>query len=97
RLDHERQVFFSTPFSLGRHQLRQEVQTAALCLNAQGAFVACVENRRWTLKGVTYATLNMQGSCNNLCDTNPDPDEYAARNAANIAWMQETFQVAQDL
>jgi hypothetical protein len=96
RLDHERQLFFSTPFALGQHRLRQEVQTAALCLNTQGALVACVENRRWTWRGVTYATLNIQGSCNNLCDTNPDPDEYAARNEANLAWMRETFQVAQD-
>jgi hypothetical protein len=40
---------------------------------------------------VTYATLNVQGSCNNLCDTNPDPAEYAARNAAAIAWLQQTF------
>jgi hypothetical protein len=31
---------------------------------------------------------------NNLCDTAPDRDEYAARNAANIAWLQESFQVA---
>ena len=58
-------------------------------------FVPCVENRRWTVGGVTYATLNIQGSCNNLCDTAPDPAEYAARNLANIAWMQATFQVAQ--
>jgi hypothetical protein len=27
RLDHERQVFFSTPFSLGAHPIRQEVQS----------------------------------------------------------------------
>ena len=54
-----------------------------------------MENRRWTLRGVTYATLNVQGSCNNLCDTAPDPDEYAARNQANIAWLQETFAEAQ--
>jgi len=40
---------------------------------------------------VTYATLNIQGSCNNLCDTAPDQAEFAARNAAVIAWMQETF------
>ena len=40
----------------------------------------CVENRRWTIGGVTYATLNVQGSCNNLCDTAPDSAEYAARN-----------------
>src|SRR5205085_8914849 len=57
--------------------------------------VACVENRRWTVGRVTYATLNIQGSCNNLCDTNPDATEWAARNAADIAWMQETFAVAQ--
>src|SRR5262249_28914518 len=58
------------------------------------SFKPCVENRRWTYGRVTYATLNIQGSCNNLCDTNPDPDEYAARNAADIAWMEETFRAA---
>ena len=40
---------------------------------------------------LTYLTLNIQGSCNNLCDTAPDPDEYAARNAANIQWMKQSF------
>ena len=94
RLDYERKVFFSTPFSLGQRQLRQEVQTAALCLGSNGSMVACVENRRWTVGGVTYVTLNVQGSCNNLCDTNPDPKEWAARNAANIAWMREAFLTA---
>jgi hypothetical protein len=51
----------------------------------------CVENRRWIFKGVTYATLNVPGSCNNLCDTSPNAVEYADRNAANIAWLQQTF------
>jgi hypothetical protein len=91
RLDHERLLFFSTPFTLGQHHLRQEVQTAPLCLDAGNKLVPCVENRRWSLHGVTYATLNVQGSCNNLCDTNPDPAEYAARNVADIAWLHETF------
>ena len=91
RLDHERQLFFSTSYSLGQHPLRQEVQTAALCLGSGGTNVSCVENRRWTVKGVTYATINIQGSCNNLCDTAPDPAEESARNAADIAWMKETF------
>ncbi len=80
RLNHERALFFSTSYSLGQHPLVQEVQAAPY-----------VENRRWTVKGVTYATLNVQGSCNNLCDTAPDPAEYAARNAADIAWLQQTF------
>jgi hypothetical protein len=43
-----------------------------------------------------YATINIQGSCNNLCDDYPDSTEYAARNAANIAWMRGTFQTAKD-
>jgi hypothetical protein len=80
RLDFERKVLFSTPFTLGRDRLRQEVQAAPY-----------VENRRWTLGGVTYATLNVQGSCNNLCDVAPDPAEYAARNSADIAWLHATF------
>lgn len=95
RLDHERKVFFSTPFSLGQKRLKQEVQGGLLsCLDANGHPVYCVENRRWTVGKVTYVTLNIQGSCNNLCDTAPDPAEFAARNAANIAWMQESFAVA---
>jgi hypothetical protein len=93
RLDHERSVFFDTPYSLGQHRLRQEVQATPLCLGAGGP-VACVENRRWTYGGVTYVTLNVQGSCNNLCDTAPDPAEWAARNQANIAWLRESFRVA---
>ena len=93
RLDHERQLFFSTPFSLGKHPLKQEVQTTPSCLGVNGP-TACVENRRWTVKDVTYATLNVQGSCNNLCDTAPNPAEYAARNTADIAWLQQTFDEA---
>jgi hypothetical protein len=93
RLDHERQVFFSTPYSLGSDPLKQEVQATPDCLGVNGP-TPCVENRRWTVKGVTYATLNVQGSCNNLCDTAPDPAEYAARNAADIAWLQQTFDEA---
>jgi hypothetical protein len=91
RLDHERQLFFSTDFSLGQRPIRQEVQRDKLCLDHTNHLTACVENRRWTMKGVVYATLNIQGSCNNLCDTLPDPAEWAARNQADILWMQQTF------
>jgi hypothetical protein len=93
RLDHERQLLFNSSSTLGQHRLRQEVQQTPRCLGVSGA-VPCVENRRWTVGGVTYATLNIQGSCNNLCDTTPDPAEYAARNQADIAWMQQTFDAA---
>jgi hypothetical protein len=58
--------------------------------------VACVENRRWIVGRVTYATINIQGSCNNLCDDYPDSTEYTARNAADIAWMKSTFDTAKE-
>jgi hypothetical protein len=93
RLDHERRTFFSTPFSLGHHRIRQQVQTSPLCLGVTGP-VPCVENRRWSLGGVTYVTLNIQGSCNNLCDTAPDQSEWFARNQADITWMREGFAIA---
>jgi hypothetical protein len=102
RLSHERQILFSTPFTLGRRIFRQDVQSEPKCLGelndaAHTRFPeSCVENRRWIYGRVTYATLNIQGSCNNLCDVpaTGDPDEYNARNPANIAWMKETFDVA---
>jgi hypothetical protein len=97
RLELERQLFFSTPYSLGTQPLKQEVQSGAdepKCLggtNAASHPTDCVENRRWNVKGVTYATVNVQGSCNNLCDTAPNPAEEAARNTADILWLNETF------
>jgi hypothetical protein len=90
RLDHERQLFFSTPFSLGQHKMRMEVQSTPLCLGFSGP-TPCVENRRWMRGGVMFVVLNIQGSCNNLCDTDPDPAEFAARNAADIVWLQDSF------
>ena len=93
RLDRERAIFFSTRYSMGQRRMRQEVQTDVMCLGLNG-LVPCVENRRWTVRGVTYVTLNVPGSCNNLCDTGPNPAEFAARNAANIKWLRETFAAA---
>jgi hypothetical protein len=93
RLDSERKLFFSTSTSLGQQKLQQEIQSTPNCPGSSGP-TRCVENRRWTFNNVTYATLNVQGSCNNLCDTNPDPEEFAGRNAADIAWLQQTFEQA---
>jgi hypothetical protein len=111
-LDYERALFFATPYTLGQRRFLQEVQTTPLCKGyvsgngntadvtkpqtATYKDVPCVENRRWIVGRVTYATIDIQGSCNNLCDDYPDPVEYAARNAADIAWMQSTFQTAKD-
>ena len=56
----------------------------------------CVENRRWTYRGVTYVTLNIQGSCDNRCEDHPDTKKRTTVQHADIAWMRETFQVAKD-
>ena len=95
RLDYERAIFFTTPNSFGSHPMQLEVQSTPLCPGYTGP-TRCVENRRWTYKGVTYFTMNVQGSCNNLCDTDPDPVEWAGRNAANIDWLHQSFQAAKD-
>jgi len=98
RLSHQRQVLFNTNRTMGQRTFTQEVQSTPLCLGEKPDHTRfnepCVENRRWTYGRVTYATLNVQGSCNNLCDTNPDTPEFNARNTADIAWMKETFAVA---
>jgi len=95
RLSHERKVFFSTPNTMGQRTFVQDVQSTPLCRGERpdkSRFdEPCVENRRWTYGRVSYATLNVQGSCNNLCDTNPDTEEFNARNLANIAWVRATF------
>ena len=90
QLDKERAIFFSTPYTLGARRLVQDVQATPLCLGV-GKNVPCVENRRWTYGKVTYVTLNVQGSCNNLCDTSPDSVEFGLRNTADIAWLKAAF------
>jgi len=109
RLQYERGFFFGTDESFGKHRMELEEQTAPLCQGStqpDGSdrfMTGCVENRRWTFHHVTFATLNVQGTCNNLCssgagDTSPtgDEPEYTAREAADEAWLRETFDDAQD-
>ena len=110
RLDHERQLFFATSRSLGMHTLEQDVQSELTCVGYDPTAsngtktrpAACVENRRWEFHGVMYVTVNIQGTCNNLCSSGAGDGstaadvahrqaEYAARNAADIAWLQQGF------
>jgi hypothetical protein len=111
RLQRERQLLFSTDQSFGQKTMTAEVQTAPLCLGTTNTTAGstagpyfqtpCVENRRWTFHDVTFATLNVQGTCNNLCssgggapDAGGDPQEYRAREAADEQWLQQTFDEA---
>jgi hypothetical protein len=110
RLTYERSVFFSGPYadkSMGQRQMTVEVQSTPLCLGTTSSTgsptfqTPCVENRRWTFHKVTFATLNVQGTCNNLCGSGSKSDpapgdsgdqpEWQARNAADIQWLKDTF------
>jgi hypothetical protein len=111
RLQRERQLLFSTNQSFGQKTMTTEIQTAELCVGTTNTVpgstagpyfkTPCLENRRWTFHNVTFATVNVQGTCNNLCssgsgapDPNGDPPEYAAREAADEQWLQQTFDEA---
>jgi hypothetical protein len=69
------------------------------------------ENTRWIYGDVVFAAIHVPGSNNNKTspadcpaansvrtaeDCTADNVEYAARDAANIAWLQETFAIARD-
>ncbi len=111
RLQRERQLLFSTSQSFGQKTMATEVQTAPLCVGTTNTVAGstagpyfptpCVENRRWTFHNVTFATVNVQGTCNNRCssgggapDAGGDPTEYNAREAADEQWLQQTFDEA---
>jgi len=85
RLANLRAMFFQGERSLGR-------RTMPLARQSQNpAFSKFRENVRWDLAGVTFVTLHVPGSNNGLGRA-PDGDaEYAERNKANLAWLQEGF------
>jgi hypothetical protein len=85
RLEFIRSTLFDTERSFGQRRIRLEVQEEPY-----------VENRRWHVGKVTYATLHVVGSNNNLGDVAPDPAEWAARDAATSEWLRGTFEEARD-
>jgi hypothetical protein len=86
RLEFIRTNLFDSGRSFGQHRIRLEVQDEPY-----------VENRRWHFGDVTYATLHVVGSDNNRSgDVDPDPVEWAARDAATNEWLRETFAEARE-
>lgn len=88
RLEKLRQMFFQGDQSLGQRTLRVTRQSG----NPQYSHYR--ENVRWVHADVTFVTLHMVGSNNNLGRTPEMDREYAERNAANLAWMKEAFELA---
>ena len=88
RLAKLREVFYPDNRSLGRRKLVLEQQSE------HPRYAKFRENARWRLGGVLFATLHLVGSNNNLGRAPEQDEEYRERNAANLAWLKDTFDVA---
>jgi hypothetical protein len=81
-------MFFQGDQSLGQRTIRLTRQSEDI------QYAKYRENVRWTYGEVLFVTLHVVGSNNNLGRT-PDMDaEYAARRAANLAWLKLAFEWA---
>lgn len=78
RLGKLREMFATGDTSLGKRKLKLVRQNAAY-----------PENIRWTYRGILFAGFNIPGAANNF-----GKPEFASRNAANCAWLQDIFAVA---
>lgn len=88
RLTKLRKMFFQGEHSLGKSTMQLTRQSK----NAE--YAKFRENVRWTYGDVMFVTLHMVGSNNNLGRTPQMDAEYDERNAANLAWMDEAFELA---
>ena len=86
----ERLRYFRTLFYGAQPALSLERESA------QPAFADYVENARWTIGQILFATVHVVGSNNNLGRTLDADDEYRARNAADLYWLRETFSLARE-
>ncbi|MBN8488832.1 MAG: hypothetical protein J0M20_14070 [Burkholderiales bacterium] len=86
-----RQLYFSTPRSLGQRTLVLERQPAVSAQHRQ-----TVENARWRQAGVVFATVHVVGSMNGLSVSDPQAAaEAVSRNQANVDWIQGSFELAE--
>jgi len=101
RLDFLRRTMFTDDYSFGQTTLKLQRQGPARGLYS--------ENSRWLHGGIVFIGLNVPGSNNNKvfadhcisklsarshADCDADNAEYLARDAANIAYLRESFQIA---
>jgi hypothetical protein len=91
RLAKVRELAFSKPgMSLGKTTMQVESQATAM-----PKFAKFVENQRFSRNGVMFIVPHIVGSENGLDRPEPDAEsEFAERNAANIAWIDDGFRMA---
>lgn len=88
RLGKLRQTFFQGDASLGQQRMKLVRQSE------NSNYASFRENARWVIGDVVFITLHIIGSNNNLGRTPQMDAEYEERNAANIAWMRDGFDLA---
>lgn len=88
RLSKLRKMFFKGDSSLGKRSIKLTRQSN------NKEYASYRENVRWTYADVMFFTLHMTGSNNNLGRTPEGDEEFEQRNAANVAWLEETFALA---
>ena len=84
RLDKLREIFASGDDTLGKRTFPLSRQSN------NPRYRKFRENVRWTSGGVLFVGLNVPGSYNNMAQKS----EYEERNAANGAWLRESFRLA---
>lgn len=90
RLALVRRLFFPDSQSLGTPSLTLTSQPSQ-----QPQFATYVENNRWSHNSILFTTLHVVGSNNNARENHPAAmEEFIARDAASIAWMQAAFKEA---
>ncbi len=93
RLAKVREIFFPKPDqALGKKVLPVDSQT-----NIQPVHARYVENVRFAKNDILFVTLHVVGSNNGFEANDKDAAlEYFERNAANIAWLDDSFRLARD-
>ncbi len=89
-----RSLFYSSDESLGKRRIAVARQSD-LVVAAGDPQRFYPENMRWQREGVVFFTVNVQGSNDGVGFNSAMDAEQRQREAANIAWMQAAFAVAQ--
>jgi hypothetical protein len=85
RLARLRELFTKGDESMGQRKLKLQRQSE------KQEFALYRENVRWVVGGVHFVGLNVPGA-----DNNYGRAEYRPRNKANLAWLRESFALAQE-
>ncbi len=86
RLARLRELFFSEERSRGARPMDLITQ------RRMPGYETYVENARWSVQGVVFATIHVVGSYNNRQPEIPGAvAEFEARDAANIVWLRAVF------